>query len=511
MSAVSQNSIQVAQQYVAEGRSDLAIELLREFTKRNSTDYLAWKMLGFACHEEQLEADAAQAFGRAVILNDRDPQSAMAHAHSSYLAGLPSVELFHLLLKLVPNDLPAIRGLASALATENQDEAAESLLVDTVRRNPGWLQGHKYLATMRYTRGDTTNFTDSYAEACLAEPRNLALRLAWFRAIAQTRHWDRAREILDTTEAEFGTGAELLVGRIFVSSESGRTAEAEALFEATRTMNDPVRDMALVRHRLRTGNPAAAEAISARGVESPSAAVFWPYLSLARRLLKDPRADWLDGSPPQVQTIDLKLSRGALGRLAELLRSLHRSRSPFVEQSVRGGTQTDQNLLLRHETPLQDLRARARAAVLDYVRQLPAPVPGHPLLGLPRTEVLSGRVFLSGSWSVRLGPNGHNVSHTHPLGWISSALYISLPEPTEMGPAPGGWLQFGTPPAELNLSLSSTLQVEPKAGRLVLFPSRLWHSTVPFDSGERLAVSFDVRAPRPMSAATAYRSSLEAS
>lgn len=508
---MSQNSIQTARQFIAEGRSDLAIDLLRGFTKQNSTDFLAWKLLGFACHEEQLEAEAAQAFGRAMVLDDRDPQSAMAHAHSSYLAGLPSVELFRHLVKIVPDDLPALRGLACALAAENQHETAEALLIDAVRRNPGWLQGHKYLATMRYTRGDETNFTDSYAEACASEPRNLALRLAWFRAIAQTRHWDRAREILDAGIAAFGTRAELLVGRIFVSSESGRTAEAEALFAATESMNDPVRDMALVRHSLRTGDLATAEAISARGVESSSAAVFWPYLSLTRRLLNDPRADWLDGSPPYVQTVDLELSAGALDRLADLLRSLHRSRSPFVEQSVRGGTQTDQNLLLRHEAPLQDLRARVQAAVLDYVRNLPAPIPGHPLLGLPRTEVLSGRVFFSGSWSVRLAANGYNVSHTHPLGWISSALYISLPQPTGLGPAPAGWLQFGTPPAELGLSLTPTMQVEPQAGRLVLFPSRLWHSTVPFDSGERLAVSFDVRSPRPMPAPMADRRSLEAS
>lgn len=508
---MSQNSIQVARQYIAEGRSDLAIDLLREFTEQNSTDFLAWKLLGFACHEEQLEAEAAQAFGRAVVLDDRDPQTAMAYAHSSFLAGLPSVELFRYLVKIVPGDLPAIRGLSSALAAENEHEAAEALLVDAVRRNPGWLQGHKDLSTMRYTRGGSADFADSYVEACAAVPHNLALRLAWFRATAQARLWDRAQEILDAGFVEFGTRPELLVGRIFVSSESGRTSETEALFEATRSMNDPVRDMALVRHSLRTGDLATAEAISARGVESSSAAVFWPYLSLTRRLLNDPRAHWLDGSPPCVQTVDLKLSTGALERLAELLRSLHRSRSPFVEQSVRGGTQTDQNLLLRHEPPLQDLRARVQAAVVDYVRHLPGPIPGHPLLGLPRSEVLSGRVYFSGSWSVRLATNGYNVSHTHPLGWISSALYISLPQPTEMGPAPAGWLQFGTPPAELKLSLKPTLQVEPKAGLLVLFPSRLWHSTVPFNGGERLAVSFDVRAPRPLPASMADRRSLEAS
>jgi hypothetical protein len=29
----------------------------------------------------------------------------------------------------------------------------------------------------------------------------------------------------------------------------------------------------------------------------------------------------------------------------------------------------------------------------------------------------------------------------------------------------------------------------------VLFPSTMWHATVPFEEGERLVVAFDVRPP----------------
>jgi len=37
--------------------------------------------------------------------------------------------------------------------------------------------------------------------------------------------------------------------------------------------------------------------------------------------------------------------------------------------------------------------------------------------------------------------------------------------------------------------------IEPKPGRLVLFPSTMWHGTRPFDAGERLTVAFDVKRP----------------
>ena len=33
--------------------------------------------------------------------------------------------------------------------------------------------------------------------------------------------------------------------------------------------------------------------------------------------------------------------------------------------------------------------------------------------------------------------------------------------------------------------------VEPEPGRLVLFPSYMWHGTIPFGSGDRLTAAFD--------------------
>jgi hypothetical protein len=37
--------------------------------------------------------------------------------------------------------------------------------------------------------------------------------------------------------------------------------------------------------------------------------------------------------------------------------------------------------------------------------------------------------------------------------------------------------------------------VEPKPGRLALFPSTMWHGTRKFPAGERMTVAFDVAMP----------------
>ena len=82
--------------------------------------------------------------------------------------------------------------------------------------------------------------------------------------------------------------------------------------------------------------------------------------------------------------------------------------------------------------------------------------------------------------------------HTHPMGWISSALYVTVPEESQRGVAPAGYLQFGKPPPELALALEPYGSIEPKPGRLVLFPSTMWHGTAPFTNGERMTIAFDV-------------------
>jgi hypothetical protein len=133
------------------------------------------------------------------------------------------------------------------------------------------------------------------------------------------------------------------------------------------------------------------------------------------------------------------------------------------------------------------------AAVRQYIDSLPAADAAHPLLGPARDSV----VRFSGSWSVRLQSQGFHVSHTHPMGWISSALYVALPEPAQLGPPPAGWIGFGAPPSELGLQMAPYQRVEPQPGKLVLFPSSTWHGTEPFAAGERLVVAFDVGVPRP--------------
>jgi uncharacterized protein (TIGR02466 family) len=212
---------------------------------------------------------------------------------------------------------------------------------------------------------------------------------------------------------------------------------------------------------------------------------------LAWRLREDARSDWLEGDPRFVRQFDLTAVLPPLDILADELRKLHIAKGEYVDQSVRGGTQTDGPLLSRISPVIRHLRQAIVGAVETFIAELPGPDARHPLLSRRRDR----RVRFAGSWSVRLRSGGRHVNHVHPQGWISSALYVVLPERTADDSKDAGWFTIGQPQDELGVDLDPLRKIEPKPGQLVLFPSWMWHGTVPFAAGERLTVAFDVRPP----------------
>lgn len=443
---------------------------------------------GLSARQRHETEAAVSAISEAAALAPDDAEIAFAHAHISFETWRTAVPLYLRALNLDPDKPQALRALATAMAAEGQPREGTALLASRLEESPDWIEGHQALTSLRVTAGDGIDATQSFAAACKARPENMALRLAWFHILATARHWDAARAVIADGIAIFGQTRGLTVAQIFLASESDEASRDPHLFDPVANMQDPGLDLCKVRFWLRNGQPERAEAIAARHLATPAARTFWPYLSLAWRMLGDERAQWLDGEARYIRSFDLNIPPRPLQALAETLRALHRGKAPYLEQSVRGGTQTDRHLFFNPDPVIQDIKQRTTTAIKTYIADLPPREPDHPLLAAPRKDIL-----YEGSWSVRLMAQGFHTAHTHTRGWLSSALYVALPEPTMLGAAPAGWLSFGTPPPELGLALTPTQQMEPKNGRLVLFPSTTWHGTLPFDDGERLTIAFDVR------------------
>jgi predicted Zn-dependent protease len=167
--------------------------------------------------------------------------------------------------------------------------------------------------------------------------------------------------------------------------------------------------------------------------------------------------------------------------------ALHRSQRRPLTQSLRGGSQTERNLPADNPV-FAEFFTMLREPIRDYIARLAELDPAHPTARRARAD---GGFRVSGSWSVQLQPGGFHVNHVHPAGWLSSAYYIELPEVANEC-ARAGWLAFGEPGMAL-AGMGADHFVRPEPGMLVLFPSYLWHGTVPFtEGGRRLTAAFDV-------------------
>ncbi len=96
-------------------------------------------------------------------------------------------------------------------------------------------------------------------------------------------------------------------------------------------------------------------------------------------------------------------------------------------------------------------------------------------------------------WGVVLRTSGYQDSHIHRGALLSGVYYVELPE--FVGDEYAGALRFSW-----NLPMVPDLQsrtmpyfVKPSPGLIVIFPSFLWHGTVPFQStDDRVCVAFDL-------------------
>lgn len=452
-----------------------------------------WQAQAAALRGQQRMVEADAAIARAAALAPDDPLIAFLLAQSRFELGLSAAKLFARAAALWPDNPDVTRNHALALAAEGDLVGAEAVLEGALASAPGWLDGQRVLASLRWIGGDADHFDRGFAGACAAPEAGAGLWLGWFSTLAQLRLWPRAMAVLDRAEAALGPVRALAVARAFAAAESGDADLADRLLAALEGPDDAFVTLCRIRQHLRRGAPGMAAELALPLAHGPSAGQIWPYLSTCWRLLGDARAAWLDGEPLLAEVVDCGLSPAECAEVAEVLRGLHTARAAYPEQSVRLGTQTDRSVLLRHEPALARARVALEEATRHFVAGLPPappPPPGcppHPLLARPR-----GPLRIAGSWSVRLGPGGHNVTHSHPAGWLSSACYFALPAEAERGAGHAGWLQLGAPPPELGLDLPPLRLIEPSVGKMAVFPSTLWHGTLPFTAGERLNIAFDV-------------------
>jgi tetratricopeptide (TPR) repeat protein len=473
------------------GTEIMALPLLDAARAFHPREPRLWHVTGLLHRALDDLAPAVAAFEKAAALAPRDPVLAHDHARAALDAGLPSIYLYDLAHRLAPLDGEVLLGMAAARNLEEGPGPALDLLDEQLGLHPEWVEGHMLFARLSCVDGRHDSFASSLERALALRPRDIFLWRELVTILIHAELFDHALGAIGRGRAAAGPHLAFDANEAVCFAEMGDTEAADRLFgplEAVEDLNLVVRR---IRHLIRSGRADQAAALAEPLLDGPGAPFAAPYLSIAWRLLEDPRWDWLEGDERLVGVYDLAEYLPPLDLLATRLRSLHKGSDAPLEQSLRGGTQTHSELFARIEPELRALRRAVVDAVGRHIDQLPPPDPKHPTLGKARDAL----VRFSGSWSVRLRPGGHHINHIHPDGWLSSALYVALPPPG-VGDPHAGWLALGGQGGEIGVDLLPIRLIEPKPGRLVLFPSTMLHRTLPFEAGERLTIAFDVAPPR---------------
>ncbi|NOT15725.1 MAG: tetratricopeptide repeat protein [Methylotenera sp.] len=154
---------------------------------------------------------------------------------------------------------------------------------------------------------------------------------------------------------------------------------------------------------------------------------------------------------------------------------------------IINGKQSAGNLFKRPEASFRKLGELVKQEFINYKNKFAG-------ADCELIKSFPNELEFTSSWYVRLRRGGFVDRHIHEVGWISGAVYLVLPkdkkDPDE------GCFEYGLHGDNYPLQHDDfpTGIARPKVGDIVLFPSSLFHRTIPFTGNEeRICIAFDLK------------------
>ncbi len=398
-------------------------------------------------------------------------------------------------------DNAQIGALLDCGEVERALEDAERL----VEHQPDYVEGLETLVNLVWEYGGPEYpEPDSLFERSIRRsttPR--AVEVAYARFLLKAKRGAEAAELLERlrkTQDEPG----LTIMQANALEIDGQTDASGRLFRLMHSKlgdSEPAFLNAFTRHLLRSGEWQQGQKRAQAAVRiNPEDQEAWAYLGTAWRLLGDAREEWLCDYERSIVFLEVETpfdyadADEHIAALQTVLNRLHQAHREPIQQSLRRGSQTPGRLFGRPIREIEQTQEALTRTIESWLARWPRQ-DDHPFY-----QRNTGSIRYTGSWSVKLRSTGNHVNHIHSQGWISSAYYVALP-PSVAAPGASddtivhpGSIQFGQPPSELGLDLAPRRTIKPRTGHLALFPSYMWHGTVPFeDEQPRMTIAFDMR------------------
>ncbi|MBU4567473.1 MAG: tetratricopeptide repeat protein [Alphaproteobacteria bacterium] len=478
---------------IQAGKFPLALAALNRLPASARQGFDFWSLKADALRQTGRWSEAADAAGRALAANPSSRNMALIRAAGLGHAGQWSEA--EPAFRKHADFPPAIEMHAGALVGSGQIEAARTLLTSALGRFPADASLHRALAMIAWMSGEKDTFADGLIAAANARPGDVALGMAASDLLRRAGRFEDALARLEALRRlhpspHLASASAIVLSALERHDEAAHLARLSA---AQLPRTDWVRRNA-GSILLSAGAPAEALAHATWGLALDPADQEWIAVdAVARRATGDVSYRTNYDYDRFVQPFDLPPPEGYqttedfITDLAARLRELHGFSNHPLEQSLRGGSQLQLNPDVPQDPLVEKLFAAMRAPINQYLAAL-GHDPGHPFLAKN-----TGRWRMQGCWSVRLVKGGSHVNHIHPEGWISTAFYVVVPPSVRPeSNSNEGWITFGAPFYPV-AGIDPERSVCPKPGRLVLFPSYMWHGVNVFsEDAERISVAFDL-------------------
>ncbi len=379
---------------------------------------------------------------------------------------------------------------------QRQFRDAEQAFERAIQHPPTMAMGLRNLLQLAYMSGGEDKLLETYSKLTDQFGGTGVIYLIGADVLKEVGQFDLALDALSTFEANFSEHPEVDQVRAAVLIEKGKGPAAFVTAEKALSgaPGHPQIMMRYAQSALMAGHlEQALEAAQAGRAANPNNS-FWTAIegTALKGLGRAEAFQEIMDFDLMVQSYDIECPEGYpsvdafLSDLKTELLKLHEWKSQPLAQSLRGGTQTTSDLRFSQIPVIKQFFETVSKSVEAYISNLPSR-PDHPFYGRK-----SNAFRFAGAWSVNLETGGFHVNHIHPDGWISSAFYVDVPDDIENREDKAGWIQFGNPPFPVD-GVGVEKVISPKAGRLVLFPSYMWHGTLPTVSPEnRLTLPFDI-------------------
>lgn len=365
-------------------------------------------------------------------------------------------------LAISPNHMLALNNLGNLLLNRGETEQAIKLFNTAVDTDPHHPFAYHNLANAFLKKGDTAAALSATERGLVYSPKN---HLLWFvrgNALLHNKQWVEAIVAYQKAQqAGSIPGLKFNLGICYLMEKSAKQAlacfEEALLYEPRRMDIHAYKAIALT-----------------ESAQIAEASVILDY----DRLLK--QSSILDAeSYPDWETYAQALTQDILSHP-----SLEWERSTTA---TRGGGHTGS--LLENPTPvLQATERMIRREVDHYISSLPHDT-------YPAFLSLTPRQYYINLWAVVIEETGYQIPHLHSSGWLSGVFYLQVPSSIRADDARhAGWIEFGQPGYDLPYSGQYQLKkIFPEPGKLMLFPSYVFHRTIPtIGKDRRISVAFDI-------------------